>query len=370
MTTSVLAIPYVDLKAQHLKIKEEILEAVSEVIDGGQFVLGPQVAEFEQKMAQICGTKEAIAMNSGSDALILSLKALGVGPGHEVITVPNSFVVSTSCIELVGAKAVFVDVGADYNLDPRGLAAALTPRSRAILPVHLTGRPADMGPILAFAKKHNLFVIEDCAQAIQAEYHGQPVGSFGDAGCFSLHPLKTLNALGDGGVVTTNNVELAQKLRLYRNLGLKTREDCVLWSSNSRLDTMQAAILLVKLKYLNEWTEARIRNAALYRSLLQGIKGVQCPLDHPYEKSVYHTFIILAEQRDALKAFLAEEGIGTAIHYPMPIHKQTVAKEYAHLSFPVAESQAAKILSLPIHQDLSVAQIEHIAQTIKRFYQG
>lgn len=368
MTVLSSKIAYVDLGLQHAKLSAEIFAAISAVMESGQFILGPQVFEFERAVAQLCNTQEAVALNSGTDALILSLKALGIGPGDEVITVPNSFVASTSCIELVGAKPVFVDVRDDYNLDPEQLGSVLTHKTKAILPVHLTGRPADLFPILSFAKKHNLFVIEDCAQAIQAEYHGGRVGSFGNAGCFSLHPLKTLNALGDGGFVTTNDVEFAKKLRLYRNIGLETRENCVVWASNSRLDTVQAAILLVKLKYLDQWTEARRRNAELYRSLLTGVQNIQMPVEKSYEKSVYHTFVILAERRDALKTYLENLGIGTAIHYPIPIHRQTVCREQAHLSFPVVEYQSRRILSLPIHQDLELRQIEQVAEAIKTFY--
>ncbi len=368
MTTVALKVPFVDLALQHSRIKQELLAAISEVIDSGQFILGPVVEQFETEFARMVGVKEAIALNSGTDALILSLKALGIGPGDEVITVPNSFVASTSCIEIVGAKAVFVDVGDDYNMDPKQLQAALTPQTKAILPVHLTGRSADLFPILAFAKKHRLHVVEDCAQAIQAEYHGQQVGSFGDTGCFSLHPLKTLNALGDGGVVTTNSPAIAEKLRLYRHLGLKTRNNCVAWCSNSRLDNIQAAMLLVKLKYLDQWTKSRRRNAALYRDLLQGIEELRFPVEKPHEKSVYHTFVVLAEKRDALKAFLESQGIGSVIHYPVPIHKQTVAKNYSQLSFPVTEMQSERILSLPIHQDLETQQIHCVTEAIKLFY--
>lgn len=368
MTALSMKVPYVDLGLQHSKIKDELLAAVSQVMDSGQFILGAQVPQLEKELADLCGVKYVIALNSGTDALILSLKALGIGPGDEVITVPNSFVASTSCIEIVGAKTAFVDVRDDYNMDPDQLASVLTEKTRAILPIHLTGRPADMFPILSFAKKHNLFVIEDCAQAIQAEYHGKQVGSFGNTGCFSFHPLKTLNALGDGGFIATNDSSIAEQIRLYRNLGLQTRENCVAWCSNSRLDTIQAAMLLVKLKYVTGWTNIRRRNAELYASLLNDLKEVRFPKDKPYEKCVYHTFVIQAERRDELRSYLENLGIGSAVHYPVPIHKQAVAKEYAHLRFPVTESQSKKIMSLPIHQDLEIAQIEYIAKSIRAFY--
>lgn len=364
-----MVVPYVDLGLQHQAIKQEILQAVAEVIDSGKFILGPQVEELEKRFSQICGVKETIALNSGTDALILVLKALGIGPGDEVITVPNSFVASTSCICIVGATPVFVDVGDDYNLDPKQLPKALTHRTKAIIPVHLTGRPVPMDPIMDFAKKHGLHVIEDAAQAVFATYKEKQVGSFGTAGCFSLHPLKNFNACGDGGLVTTDSKDLADQIRLYRNLGLKTRENCVDWSSNSRLDTIQAAILLVKLKYIDAWTKKRRENAAFYSKALKNVPQIKMPIEKKHEMMVYHTFVVLAEKRDELKAFLNEKGVGTAIHYPIPIHKQDVAKEFSNQKFPVAEEQAKHILSLPIHQDLEEEQLHYIAEMIKTFYQ-
>lgn len=369
-TLQMMKVPYVDLALQHKGIKKEILSAVEKVIEHGVFIVGPEVQEFEKEFAKVCPVQEIVALNSGTDALIFALKALGIGPGDEVITPPNSFVASTSCIRLVGAQPVFCDVGEDYNLNPSLLPKLLSPRTKAIIPVHLTGRPAPMKEIMAFAKKHRLFVIEDAAQAVGAEYEGKPVGSLGDVGCFSLHPLKTLNACGDGGVLTTNSSEIAEKVRLYRNLGLKTRENCVVWSSNSRLDTMQAAILLVKLKYLNKWNVARRKNAALYHQGLKGIKEIRTPVEKPYEKSVYHTFVVLAERRDELKNFLQSVGVGTAIHYPLPIHKQDVAKELQADSYPNTEYQAQRIISLPIHQDLAEEQIAYVIEQIKNFYQA
>lgn len=361
--------PYIDLVLQHASIKDELLEAVSEVIDSGQFILGPSVKKFEEQFAAMVGVKKAIGVNSGTDALIFALKALGIGPGDEVITVPNSFVASTSCIEIVGARAVFVDIGKDYNMNPNELKKALTKQTKAILPVHLTGKPVDMDPLLSFAKQHKLYVIEDCAQAVKAEYRGNQVGSIGDIGCFSLHPLKTLNALGDAGIVTTNREDVAEKIYLYRNLGLQTRENCVLWCSNSRLDSIQASMLLVKMKYLDYWTECRRRNAALYRILLGKLPEIVVPDEAPYEKAVYHTFMVLAEKRDELKNYLAERNIGSAIHYPIPIHKQAVAAQRSHLQFPRSEEYASKILSLPVHQDLREEQICYVAETIRLFYQ-
>jgi dTDP-4-amino-4,6-dideoxygalactose transaminase len=318
----------------------------------------------------MCRVPFAVAVNSGTDALILALRALGVGPGHEVITPPNSFVASSSCIAALGARPVFVDVRSDYNLDPGQIEAAITSRTRAILPVHLTGRPADMDPIRAIAARHGIKIVEDCAQAVTAEYNGAPVGSMGDFGCFSLHPLKTLSACGDGGIITTSHADLAERLRELRNLGLRTRDDCVTWCGNSRLDTIQAAILLVKLQYLEPWTALRRRGAAMYRRLLARVEQVQTPDERSYEKAVYHTFVIQAEQRDELKRFLLEHGIETAVHYPVPIHLQSVARElgYGPGSFPITERLAERILSLPIYPELTTDQFQFVSEKIRQFY--
>ncbi|MFH1767537.1 MAG: DegT/DnrJ/EryC1/StrS family aminotransferase [Candidatus Omnitrophota bacterium] len=367
-----IKVPYVDIIGQHMSIKEELLQAVGKVIEHGHFVLGKEVAEFEEKFAKLCGVKYAVGLSSGTDALILALKALGIGPGgDEVITVCNSFMTTTSAIVLSGARPVFVDVADDYNIDPSLIEGAITPRTRAILPVHLTGRPADMDPIMEIAKRRGLYVVEDCAQAVYAEYKGKPVGSFGDIGCFSLHPLKTLNACGDGGVLTTNSEQLYNKLIVLRNNGFKNRDECVCWSSNSRLDTIQAAMLLVKLKYLNEWTNRRRDNAAFYKDKLSGLEKVSLPSDKPYEKAVYHTFVISADYRDELKEFLFERGVETKIHYPISIHLQPAARNlgYKHGDFSVAEKQASRILSLPVYPELTQSDLEYVVQCVFSFYE-
>lgn len=366
-----MEIPYVNLAAQHRPLKERLLAAIGGVIDRGQFILGAEVAEFESRFAELCGARFAVGLNSGTDALILALKALGIGPGDEVITVPNSFVATASAIMLLKARPVFVDVREDYNLDPDLLAQAITPRTKAILPVHLTGRPAAMDVILEVARAHRVHVIEDAAQAVTAEYHGKRVGSFGSAGCFSLHPLKTLNACGDGGVLTTDDPGLAEEFRILRNLGLKTRDDCVVWSGNSRLDTLQAAILLVKLPYLETWTEKRRAHARFYREHLQDLPQVQVPLDKPFEGAVYHTLVIQADHRDELRIYLAQQGIGTAVHYPIPIHLQTAAHSlpYAPGDFPMAERQSRRILSLPVYPELEEEELKYIVSAIRSFYE-
>ncbi len=368
--SSARQIPYVNIARQHAPLKARLLEAIGRVIDSGQFILGDEVQTFEKRFAAFCGVRFAVTVNSGTDALILALRALNIGPGDEVITAPNSFVSSAACIVMVGARPVFADIGADYNIDPAKIEKAVTSKTKAILPVHLTGRPADMDAILKIASTRRLAVVEDCAQAGGAEYRGRKVGSFGRLGCFSLHPLKTLNACGDGGIITTDDQALYQRLNLLRNLGLEKRENSVLWSSNSRLDTMQAAALLVKMDYLEEWTEKRRRNAAFYQRNLVGIVEVQTPVDRSHEKAVYHTFVILAERRDELKTFLFQNGIGTNIHYPIPIHLQSTAQSlgYGPGSFPVTESQAKKILSLPVYPELSASDLEYIVQKIEEFY--
>jgi dTDP-4-amino-4,6-dideoxygalactose transaminase len=364
-------VPYVDIAAQHAAIKRELMEAIGEVIDSGKFVLGPQVDEFEKRFAEMCGVRYAVGVNSGTDALILALKVLGIGPGDEVITAPNSFVASTGCIQLVGATAVFVDVGNDYNINPDLVSAALTSRTKAILPVHLTGRSCDMDPLLCIARERELHVVEDCAQAVMAMYKGRLVGTLGTVGCFSLHPLKTLNACGDGGVVTTNDPAIYEQIRVMRNLGLRTRDDCVMWAQNSRLDSLQAAILLVKLKYLEKWTARRRELASLYRLNLQSVEQIQLPpKEKDSERAVYHTFVVRAERRDELRAYLLANGIESNVHYPVPIHLSTAGQKlgYAQGSFPIAESQAISIVSLPVFPELTDDQINLVCEHIKAFY--
>ena len=365
-----LRVPYVDIAGQHAPLRADLLAAVAEVIDSGAFILGPQVEEFERRFAALCGTRYAVGVNSGTDALILALRVLGVGPGDEVITPPNSFVASASCIALLGALPVFVDVGDDYNLDPAKIAAAITPRTKAILPVHLTGRPADMTAISGIARAYGLGIVEDCAQAILAQYRGEHVGSLGSIGCFSLHPLKTLSACGDGGMLVTDDRAFYERLLELRNLGLRTREDCVEWSGNSRLDTLQAAMLLVKLTHLEDWTRGRRERAQWYHRALAGIPQLRLPQDRPHERAVYHTYVVQAEDRDALRASLAERGIGTQIHYPTPIHLSNAARAlgYGQGDFPVTEAQAAKIVSLPVYHTLSADQHAYVCEAISDFY--
>ena len=364
-------IPYVDVAAQHGPLKEELLEAVGRVIDHGQFVFGEEVGEFEEQFAEFCGARFAVGVNSGTDALVLALRVLGIGPGDEVITVPNSFIASTGCIAVTGARPVFVDVRDDYNIDPARIEEAVTAKTRAILPVHLTGRPAEMGVINEIAEAHRLQVVEDCAQAVMAEYEGRRAGSLGTFGCFSFHPLKTLNACGDAGVVTTDTEESCEKIRALRHLGLRARDDCAVWSDNSRLDSIQAAVLLVKMKHVEEWVRRRRANSAFYLEALSGVPGLQLPAaDRADLKSAWHTFVVQTDRRDELRAFLEGRGIGTAIHYPVPIHLHQAAKDlgYGVGSFPIAERQAKRILSLPSHQGLTEEQLTQVAEAVREFY--
>ncbi|HET7874922.1 MAG TPA: DegT/DnrJ/EryC1/StrS family aminotransferase [Methylomirabilota bacterium] len=365
-----IAVPFVALGLQHRALKAELLGAIDRVLEHGQFVLGPEVEDFERTFAGLCGTPFAIGMSDGTHALILSLRALGIGPGDEVITAPNSFLACAAAIALVGARPVFADVRDDLNIDPDRIADAVTPRTRALMPVHLTGRPAEMERIGAIAERHGLAVVEDAAQAVGARLNGRPVGSFGAAGCFSLHPLKNLAACGDAGVVTTTDRKMADALRAARNHGLRSRDDCGAWSYNARLDTVQAAILNVKLVHLERRTEVKRKIAARYREALRDV--VRVPEERPGETAVYQTFVIRAERRDALQRHLAERGIESKVHYPTPLHLQEAAADlgYKRGDFPVAERLAGEILSLPIYPELTDTQQEAVVAGMRSFYTG
>ncbi|MDX2246222.1 MAG: DegT/DnrJ/EryC1/StrS family aminotransferase [Bacteroidia bacterium] len=361
-------IPYVNIGVQTSLYKAEVMAEIEKVLESGMYILGERVARFEADFAALCGTKYAVGVNNGTDALFLVMRGLGIGAGHEVIVPPNSFLASASSIALIGATPVFADVRDDYNLDPDKLEKAITPRTRAIAPVHLTGRPADMEPILAIAAKHGLYVIEDCAQAVGAIYKGNAVGSMGIAGGFSLHPLKNLNAVGDGGMITTNDDKLYEYLLKARNHGLKNRDECEFWSYNSRLDAIQAAILQVKLKYLSRWNNRRREIAEKYQQRLG--QYVWVPTDAPGIKSVYHTFIIQTERRNELMNFLKENGVDSKVHYPISIHLQEAAGYlgYKRGDFPVAERQMDTILSLPVFPELLDEEVDYICDTIERFF--
>jgi dTDP-4-amino-4,6-dideoxygalactose transaminase len=361
-------VPYIDLGIQHKLIKDELIKEIESVLTSGQFILGKFVEDFEQQFARTCQTSYAIGVANGTDALILAMKALKIGPGDEVITAPNSYLASASSIALAGAIPVFADVRDDLNLDPEKAEKAITKKTKAIIPVHLTGRPAPMNEINALAKKYGLYVIEDAAQSIGAEYHNRRTGSLGHIGCFSLHPLKNLSACGDGGMITTNDRNLYEKIRVLRNHGLKSRDECTVWSLNSRLDAMQATILSVKVKYLEPWTTRRRFIASWYQQEFHDC--VKTPVDRPYEKAVYHTFIIQTNKRDALKDHLQKNGIDSRVHYPIPIHLQEAAMAlgYSQGSFPITEKLAGEILSLPIYPELTDEQVLYIIHQVKSFF--
>jgi len=365
-----MAIPYVNLAQQHRPLRKEILNAVASVVDSGQFILGAETELFEKEFAAFCSAKHSVGVNSGTDALILALKCLGIGPGDEVITAPNSYLASASCIALAGATPKFADVREDMNLDPDAVSRAITPRTKAIIPVHLTGKPAAMKELMAIARQRKLEIIEDAAQAVGAELDGKPVGTFGRIGCFSLHPLKNLNACGDGGMLVTNDDKINQRTRLLRNHGQPSREECIEFSMVSRLDSIQAAILRVKLPRLAEINARRRTLAEHYRQRLANCAGLRCPTDGSGETSVYHTFIVQADKRNELRAHLESRGIGSVIHYPVPIHLMEVGRRMGHREgdFPVTERLAARILSLPIYPELKEAQVDEVSQAILDFY--
>jgi len=363
------SIPYINLKSQHDHIKHELLLAIEETLSSGQFILGTTVRDFEKQFAEYCGTKYAVGVGSGTDALVLSMKASGIGSGDEVITSPNSFLASASAIALTGATPVFVDVKNTFNLNPELLEASITSKTKAIMPVHLTGRPSELYQIQAIAEKNGLVIIEDAAQAVGARYHEKRVGSFGIAGCFSFHPLKNLNACGDGGIIVTNDELVYKYLIKARNHGLINRNECEFWSLNSRLDTIQAAILRLKLKNLDSVIKKRREHADFYRHNLADV--VEVPQEQPFEHSAYQTFMIQADQRDNLQNYLSRQGVETVVHYHIPIHLQKAAKSLGYKSgdFPVTEHLANRILSLPVYPELTINQLDYIAKTIREFYE-
>jgi len=368
------AVPFIDLFTREKgEVLDGILEDFRKVVQKSQFILGDAVGEFEAAFARAAGCEFGVGVNSGLDALILGLRALNIGPGDEVITAPNSFIASAAAISLVGAKPVFADVGWDYNLDIDKAEAAVTSKTKAIVPVHLTGKPCQMEKLGRVAKKHGLKIVEDAAQAIGATYDGQAVGSFGDIGAFSLHPLKNLHVWGDGGMTTVRTTELAQQIKLQRNHGLKNRDEVEFYSYNSRLDTLQAVVGLRSLGMLEGTTQRRMRNAALYRRRLAPLSDVLIlqPVDESRERHVYHVFQVRARERDTLKTFLQERGVETKIHYPLPIHWQ---KASAHLGykkgdFPVTDRLAGEILSLPVRENLTEDEVNMVCDLVTEFYQ-
>jgi dTDP-4-amino-4,6-dideoxygalactose transaminase len=365
-------IPFVDLKAQYTSIKAEVNAAIQGVLDSCQFTLGSEVAKFEEEFAAYSGGRYGIGVNTGTSALHLALLAAGIGPGDEVITVPFTFVATVASIYYTGATPVLVDIDPrTFNMDPAGLEAAITPRTKAIIPVHLYGQPADMDPILAVARKHGLVVIEDAAQAHGAEYRGRRVGSMGDMACFSFYPGKNLGAYGEGGMVVTDNSDFARTIRMLRDWGAEKKYQHVLKGYNFRLEGIQGAVLRVKLRHLEAWTEARRTAAARYDQLLAG-SGVLTPAALPHNRHVYHIYAIRTTERPAWQDALLADGVQTGIHYPIPVH---LLPAYADLNykvgdFPHAERAAAEVLSLPMFPELTVGQSEQVARAVRELATG
>ena len=365
-------VPFSALDKQHTGLLPEIFTSLEATFQTAHFILGNPVVEFEKKFADYHKKSFAIGVNSGTDALILSLRALNIGEGNEVITTANTFITTVSSIALVGATPVMVDIGADDNIDVNQIEKQITEKTKAILAVHWTGRPCNMECICRLAEEYNLDIIEDCAQAVLAKYKSQLVGTFSKIGCFSLHPYKTLNACGDGGIIITDDPMLNDRIHALRQNGLSGDGSCHYWSNNSRLDTIQAAILNIKLKHFEEWTKLRIEIATHYSEQLKDVPQIVTPpIPNNEYHSVFHTYIIKAEKRNELKEYLQTQGIETRIHYQVPIYRQPIAIKTLQCSpkdFPNMEYTSQHALSLPIYPELSIKQQDYIINKIKTFY--
>jgi dTDP-4-amino-4,6-dideoxygalactose transaminase len=362
-------VPFLDLKQQYLTLKDEILSAVANVFESTQFVLGKEVTAFEEEFAAFCSVRHGIAVNSGTSALHLALIAADIGPGDEVITVPCTFVATVAAITYAGATPVFVDVDpVTYTMDPVQIEAAITPRTKAILPVHLYGNPSEMDAILEIARRHGLTVIEDAAQAHGAEYKGRRCGSMGAMGCFSFYPGKNLGAYGEGGLITTDDSQLARKLRMLRDWGAEKKYEHVLKGFNYRMEGVQGAILRVKLRYLEQWTEARRAHAAAYGKLLSE-SGLTLPTELPGNRHVYHVYAVLTSRRKELMDSLNSQGVQTGIHYPFPVHLLPAYSDlnYSAGQFPVSENIASHELSLPMFPEMTDSQIQAVGEAVAEF---
>ena len=360
-------IPLVDLKAQSRSIREEVLAGIAEVVDSCAFILGPQVTEFEKQFAEYCGAKHCVSLASGTEALHMALRALDIGPGDEVITAGNSFAATAFAIAYTGAQAVFVDIDPDdYNIDVSLIEQAISEKTKAIIPVHLYGQPARMIELMEIAKKHNLRVVEDTAQGHGGEIDGKRAGTFGDVGCFSFYPGKNLGAYGDGGAVVTDSDELAEKFRLLRNYGQKVKNRHDMLAYNCRLDTMQAAVLLVKMKYIEQWTDQRNQVAQWYREALKDI-DVVLPMQHDDVRHVYHLFVVRHPKRDEILARLAEDNVHGGIHYPNPLMnaESFQSSPCFPMGLPVASAYSKEILSLPMYPEMTKEQVEIVARSLK-----
>ena len=365
-------VPFLDLKAQYHSIKAEIDEAVGRVLESSQFVLGPEVAAFEKDFAAFSQAKHAIAVNTGTSALHLSMLAAGIGPDDEVITVPFTFVATVAAIHYTGATPVLVDIDPKtFTMDPAKLEAAITPRTKAVLPVHLYGHSADLDPILEIARRRKLLVIEDACQAHGAEYKGRRAGSIGDLGCFSFYPGKNLGAYGEGGLVTTNNSEYDRKIRMLRDWGAEQKYQHVLKGYNYRMEGMQGAILRVKLRHLEQWTEARRAHAARYAQVLAG-SGVRTPEAASWARHVYHVYAVRTTDRAGWQKALNDSGIQSGIHYPIPVHLQTAYADprYKEGDFPHSEAAAREVLSLPMFPEMTEEHIQTVCAALRELAAG
>lgn len=364
-----MKVPFLDLKAQYETIKDEVAVAMQQVMEKTAFAGGPFVKEFEDAFAQYCQCTQCVGVGSGTDALWMALLGLGVGPGDEVITVTNTFIATAEAITYCGAKPVFVDIEEETcNMDPNLIEAVITPNTKAIIPVHLFGQMADMDPIMQIAQKHKLYVIEDASQAHGAEYKGKRAGSIADAGCFSFYPGKNLGAYGEAGAVVTNNEDLANNMRMLRDHGQSKKYHHAMVGWNCRMDGFQGAVLNIKLKHLDGWTESRRKNASIYNRGLAGADGCILPYEADVSKHVYHIYPIRVQNRDAMMQSLGEKGIASGIHYPVPLH---LTEAYASLGykkgdFPVAEKVADELVSLPMFPELKQEQIELVCSEVKQ----
>lgn len=361
-----MTVPLVDLKAQYQTIKHKVLPAIERVLDGMSLYLGPEQLAFEREFAAYCESLDSVSVSNGTDALALALRACEIGRGDEVITVANTFIATVEAISMVGAIPVFVDIEPDtYAMNWRDIESVITPRTRAILPVHLFGHPVEMDPILEIARKHGLLVIEDASQAHGATYNGRPIGGIGDIGCFSLYCSKTLGAYGEAGICVTNNPDLAERIRVLRDHGSRRRYEHEVMGVNARMDEIQAAILRVKLPYLDRWNAARREHAAAYTDRLRDVVA-STPVTAPWAQHAFYVYVIETPNRDRVRDALAERGIQSGIHYPIPLHLQPACKSYGYAqgSLPVTEAAAESILSLPMYAELTSDQIQQVCDAL------
>jgi dTDP-4-amino-4,6-dideoxygalactose transaminase len=362
-----MKIPFVDLKSLHIEIKDDLREVFDRVLDNSTFVLGPEVERFEHEFAAYCGTEYCVAVNTGTAAIHLALASLGIGPGDEVITVPHTFIATAEAITAVGARPVFIDIDpVSYTMDASLLEAAITSKTRAIIPVDLYGQVANMDPILEIANRHGIPVVEDACQAHGAEYKGHKAGSFGVAGCFSFYPGKNLGACGEGGAVTTNDADLAQRIRLWRDHGSSKRYEHVFPGLNMRMEGIQGGILSVKLKYLDRWNDQRREAAAAYGKAFAGT-GIETPTEMDYGRHVYHLYVVQSDNRDALRQQLTDASIESGLHYPTPLHLQEAYRflGYKFGDFPITEKVKSRILSLPMYPGIHSEAVERVASELR-----